>query len=210
MRALARGASTRTGRRLWLTMKLKLVDGEQVVIRTRAHHRALLPALLNFLVTVMVMSFLLGYLSRADQPEFVEHYRHIGVFLVWAGGLLALAFGTLKPLLSWGSRMTYLTSHRVVQKNLLGAAQASVVPLGLLSEVQLKQSRIQSMSQAGDLILLHGAYGQHQRTRLSNMPDAAHFQTVIAEELGEYRRHVAAQYASQAPAPGGYGEAHYA
>lgn len=199
-----------TVRRLWLTMKLKLVDGEQVIIRTRAHHRALFPALVNFLVTVTVMSFLLGYISRADQPAFVEHYHHIGVFVIWAGGLLALAFGSVKPLLSWGNRMTYLTSHRLVQKNLLGAAQPSVVPLGLLSEVQLKQSRMQSMSAAGDLVLLHGAYGQHQRTRLSNMPDAAHFQTVIAEELGEYRRHVAAQYASQAPAPGGYGESHHA
>lgn len=191
-------------------MKLKLVDGEQVIIRTRAHHRALLPALLNFLIVVMVMSFLLGYIARADQPAFIAHYHHIGVFLIWAGGLLALAFGTLKPLLTWANRMTYLTSHRVVQKNLIGAAQASVVPLGLLSEVQLKQSRLQAMSEAGDLLLLHGAYGQHQRTRLSNMPDAAHFQTVIAEELGQYRRHVAAQYASQAPAPGGYGEARYA
>ncbi|KUG60500.1 hypothetical protein [Nesterenkonia jeotgali] len=191
-------------------MKLKLVDGEQVIIRTRAHHRALLPALLNFLIVVMVMSFLLGYIARADQPAFIAHYHHIGVFLIWAGGLLALAFGTLKPLLAWANRMTYLTSHRVVQKNLIGAAQASVVPLGLLSEVQLKQSRLQAMSEAGDLFLLHGAYGQHQRTRLSNMPDAAHFQTVIAEELGQYRRHVAAQYASQAPAPGGYGEPRYA
>lgn len=190
-------------------MKLKLVDGEQVVIRTRAHHRSLLPALINFLVTVMVMSFLLGYIARADQPAFIEHYHHIGVFMIWAGGLLALAFGTVKPLLTWGNRLTYLTSHRLVQKNLIGASQATVVPLGLLSEVQLKQSRIQSMSEAGDLVLLHGAYGQHQRTRLNNMPDAVHFQTVIAEELGEYRRNVAAQYASQAPAPGGYGEVHH-
>ncbi len=199
-----------TGRRLWLTMKLKLVEGEQVVIRTRAHHRALLPALINFLITVAVMSFLLGYISRADQPEFIGHYHHIGVFIIWAAGLLALAFGTIKPALSWANRLTYLTSHRLVQKNLLGAAQPTVVPLGLLSEVQLKASRLQSMSAAGDLMLLHGAYGQHQRTRLNNMPDAAHFQTVIAEELSEYRRNVAAQYAQQAPAPGGYGDAHYA
>ncbi|WP_218221983.1 hypothetical protein [Nesterenkonia sp. Act20] len=199
-----------TGRRLWLTMKLKLVEGEQVVIRTRAHHRALLPALINFLITVAVMSFLLGYISRADQPEFIEHYHHIGVFIIWAAGLLALAFGSLKPALSWANRLTYLTTHRLVQKNLLGAAQPTVVPLGLLSEVRLKASRLQSMSAAGDLVLLHGAYGQHQRTRLNNMPDAAHFQTVVAEELSEYRRNVAAQYAQQAPAPGGYGDAHYA
>ncbi|GAA1146315.1 hypothetical protein GCM10009672_17390 [Nesterenkonia lutea] len=191
-------------------MKLKLVEGEQVVIRTRAHHRALLPALISFLVTVAIMSFLLGYIARADQPEFIEHYHHIGVFVIWAGGLLGLAFGSLKPALSWANRLTYLTSHRLVQKNVIGAAQATVVPLGLLSEVQMKQSRLQSMSDSGDLLLLHGAYGQHQRTRLNNMPDAQHFQTVIAEQLSEYRRNVAAQYANQAPAPGGYGEAHYA
>lgn len=191
-------------------MKLKLVEGEQVVIRTRAHHRALLPALINFLLTLMLMSFLLGYISRADQPEFIGHYHHIGVFLVWTAGLLVLAFGTVKPLLGWVNRLTYLTSHRIVQKNLLGAAQATVVPLGLLSEAQLKQTRVQSMSAAGDLVLLHGAYGQQQRTRLSNMPDAAQFQTVIAQELGEYRRNVAQQYMNQAPAPSGYGEAYYA
>lgn len=169
-------------------MLLKLVDGEQVVVRTRAHHRTLLPAVINLLVTIGLMSFLLGYVSRPTQPAFIEHYRHILVFLIWAAGLISLAFGSLKPALVWLNRFTYLTTERVVQKNLIGAAQATVVPLALLSQAELRVSSMQGMSGAGDLLLIHGAYGQHQRTRLKDMPDAERFNTLIAEQLSEYRR----------------------
>ncbi|MDZ5076619.1 hypothetical protein [Nesterenkonia sp. HG001] len=178
-------------------MKLKLVDGEQVVVRTRAHHRALIPALLNLLLAVTVISFLLGYVSRGSQPEFIRYYSHIGVFLIWVGGGLWLVLGTLRPVLRWAVRLTYLTTLRVVQKNLLGAPQPVVVPLGLMSEVQLKQSRVQSMQLAGDLVLIHGAYGQQQRTVLEDMPDVEHLHTVMAEELAAYRQAVARQYSQQ-------------
>ncbi|GAA1180858.1 hypothetical protein [Nesterenkonia xinjiangensis] len=178
-------------------MKLKLVDGEQVVVRTRAHHRALIPALLNLLLAVTVISFLLGYVSRGSQPEFIRYYSHIGVFLIWVAGGLWLVLGTLRPVLRWAVRLTYLTTLRVVQKNLLGAPQPVVVPLGLMSEVQLKQSRVQSMQLAGDLVLIHGAYGQQQRTVLEDMPDVEHLHTVMAEELAAYRQAVARQYSQQ-------------
>lgn len=178
-------------------MKLKLVDGEQVVVRTRAHHRALIPALVNFLITVTVMSFLLGYLSRGSQPEFIRYYSHIGVFAIWVTGGLCLLFGSVRPLLRWTVRHTYLTTLRVVQKNLLGASQPVVVPLGLTSEVQLRRSRLQSFSDAGNIVLLHGAYGQQQRTELEDMPDVEHLHRVMAEELGAYRRAVAQQHEPQ-------------
>lgn len=178
-------------------MMLNLVEGEQVVVRTRAHYRALIPAAVNLLVTIALMTFLLGYLSRPSQPQFIQHYSHIGVFLVWAVGLLALLFGTAKPALGWLNRFTFLTTHRIVQKNVIGAAMATVVPLGLMLEVQLRTRRMQSSSGTGDVTLIHGAYGQQQRTVLRDMPDAEHLQTLIAEELGEYRRKQAAQYAYQ-------------
>lgn len=181
-------------------MLLKLVDGEQVIVRTRADYRALLPGAVNLLVTIALMSFLLGYVSRDTQPAFIQHYSHLGVFLIWTLGVLALVFGTVKPLIGWLNRFTYLTTERIVQKNFLGAAQATVVPLALLAQNQVRQSKLQEMSRAGDIILVHGAYGQHQRTRLKDMPDAGRLNTLIAEELGEHRRreHARAQAAQQA------------
>lgn len=184
-------------RRVLEAMKLKLAAGEQVIVRTRSHHRILIPALVNFLVTLAVMSFLLGYISRGSQPEWVHHYSYIGVFLVWAGGLLSLAFGSLRPLLAWANRITYLTNLRVVQKNFIGAPQPLVIPLGLVTEVQMRQSKVQGMAGAGDLLVSHGAYGQQQRTRLKDMPDAEHLHTLLTEELGKYRRSAAAQHAAQ-------------
>lgn len=188
-------------------MLLKLVEGEQVIVRTRAHHRALIPALVNFLVTVAVMSFLLGYISRGSQPEFVQHYSHIGSFLVWTGGGLCLAFGSVKPMLHWANRLTYLTNLRIVQKNLIGAPRPLVAPLGLVSEVQLKQSRLQAVAEAGDLVVIHGAYGHQQRTALREMPDAEHLHTVVAEELGEYRT-IARRQAQQAREYAQYAQSH--
>lgn len=178
-------------------MLLKLMDGEQVIIRSRAHYRALLPAAVNLLVTVTLLSFLLGYLTRDTQPEFIQHYSHIAVFLIWAVGLLSLGVGTLKPLVGWLNRFTYLTTERLVQKNFLGAPQATVIPLALLSQHQLKQSRMQEMVGAGDLQLIHGAYGQHQRTALRDMPDAERFNTILAQELGDYRGRARAAAAPQ-------------
>ncbi|WP_022871796.1 hypothetical protein [Nesterenkonia alba] len=189
-------------------MPLKLVDGEQVIVRTRAHWRALIPAAANLLVTVAVMMFLLGYITRPTQPAFIVHYSHIGVFAVWAIGLLVVAFGTVKPALAWLNRITYLTSHRVVQKNMIGAAQAVVVPLGLLTQVDWRQSRAQGVVEAGDIILIHGIGNQYQRTTLRDMPDAARFHTLIAQELAEYRRRANAHYWAQMNSPAHPGPAH--
>lgn len=192
--------------------RLKLVDGEQVVVRTRTHRRTLIPALVNLLVAAAVVSFLLGYLSRGSQPEFVRQFSGLGLFVVWALGALVLFFGTVRPVLQRLNRVTFLTNLRIVQKNLVGPPEPMVAPLGLISEVQLRSKRMQSVSGAGDLIVLSGAYGQQQRTVLHDMPDAAHFHTVVAEELGEYRRRAAEQQAARAgesrfgPAGGpGYG-----
>lgn len=178
-------------------MLLKLVDGEQVIVRTRAHHRALLPAVVNLLVTIGLMSFLLGYVARDTQPAFLQHYSHIFVFLIWAVGLLALAFGTVKPALGWLNRHTYLTTERIVQKNLIGAAQPTVIPLALMTQSEVRQSQLQQMSSAGTIAIVHGAFGQHQRTRLRDMPDAQHFNTLIAEELSAFRRRSQARQAAQ-------------
>ena len=168
-------------------MKLKLVEHEHVIARARAHHRGLLPSVVNLLVTLGVMSFALAYISRGSQPEFVHHYHHIGVFIIWSLGALSLVFGTVKPLLSWLNRLTWLTTLRVVQKNIIGSPRAMIVPLGLLGDVHLKQSRMQAASGAGDIVLVHGAYGQQQKSTLGNMPDAEHLHTLIAEELSAYR-----------------------
>lgn len=177
-------------------MLLRLLDGEQVILRTRAHHRALLPAAVNLLVTIALMSFLLGYLSRDTQPEFVQRYSHIAVFLIWSVGLLSLGLGSLKPLIGWLNRFTFLTTERLVEKNLIGAAQATVIPLALLSQHQIKRTNMQEMAGAGDLLLVHGAYGQHQRTRLRELPNPERFNTLLAQELGEYRRRTQARAAA--------------
>lgn len=179
-------------------MLLKLVQGEQVIVRTRAHHRALLPMVVNLLVTVGLMSFLLGYVSRDTQPTFVQHYSHIFVFIIWALGLLSLAFGTVKPGLGWLNRVTYLSTERVVQKNMIGAGQATVIPLALLTQTEVRQTKLQQMSGAGTIALVHGAFGQHQRTRLRDMPDAERFNDLIAQELSSHRRRAQAQQAAHA------------
>ncbi|NDK31414.1 hypothetical protein [Nesterenkonia haasae] len=177
-------------------MLLKLVDGEQAIIRTRAHHRALIPAAINLLGTIALLSFLLGYFTRDTQPAFIQHYSHIAVFLIWTVGLLAVGIGTVKPLVTWLNRLTYLTTERIVQKNFLGAPQARVIPLALLSQHEMRQSALQEMAGAGDLVLIHGAYGQHQRTKIRDMPDIERFNKILAQELGDYRRRAQARAAA--------------
>lgn len=183
-------------------MLLKLVEGEQVIVRTRAHHRALLPVVVNLLVTIALVSFLLGYVSRDTQPTFVQQYSHIFVFIIWALGLLSLVFGTLKPAWGWLNRNTYLTTERIVQKNMIGAGHATVIPLALLAQTEVRQAKLQQMSGAGTVALVHGAFGQHQRTRLRDMPDAERFNNLIAQELSSHRRRAQAQQAAHARGAG--------
>ncbi|WP_146341036.1 PH domain-containing protein [Nesterenkonia sp. NBAIMH1] len=186
-------------------MLLKLVDDEQVVVRARAHFRALIPPLVSMLATIAVMMFLIGYLGRPSQPAFVQHYSHIGIFIVWAVGGLLLLFGAIKPVLSWLNRFTYLTTHRVVQKNIVGGANAVVVPLGLVTGADWRQSKAQEMFDAGDIVLTHGAYDQYQRTKLKDMPDAARLHGLVAQQLQDYRRQAARQHMGAQPQFGGYG-----
>src|SRR5699024_12172722 len=110
---------------------------------------ALLPVVVNLLVTIGLMSFLLGYVSRDTQPTFIQHYSHIFVFIIWALGLLSLVFGTLKPALGWLNRHTYLTTERIVQKNMIGASHATVIPLALLAQTEVRQAKLQQMSEIG-------------------------------------------------------------
>ncbi|GAB3841535.1 hypothetical protein [Nesterenkonia populi] len=186
-------------------MLLKLVDEEQVIVRTRAHFRALIPPVINLLVTIAIMMFLIGYLGRPSQPAFIQHYSHIGIFIVWAVGGLVLLFGTAKPMLGWLNRYTYLTTHRVVQKNVVGAANAVVVPLGLATGADWRQSKAQEMFDAGDIVLAHGAYDQYQRTRLKDMPDAGQMHSLLSRQLQEYRRQAAQQHLAAQQQFGGYG-----
>lgn len=177
-------------------MLLKLVDQEQVVVRTRAHHRALIPAAVNLLVVMTLMSFLLGYVARDTQPAFLQHYSHIASFIIWAAGLLALGMGTAKPLGQWLNRFTFLTSERIVQKNMIGTAHATVIPLALVTQSEVRRRPMQQASGAGDIAVVHGAFGQHQRTRLKDIPDADRFNTILAEELSAYRERLLARRAS--------------
>ncbi|WP_258933862.1 PH domain-containing protein [Nesterenkonia pannonica] len=108
-------------------------------------------------------------------------------------------------MLSWLNRFTYLTTHRVVQKNIVGGANAVVVPLGLVTGADWRQSKAQEMFDAGDIVLTHGAYDQYQRTKLKDMPDAARLHGLVAQQLQDYRRQAARQHMGAHQPFGGYG-----
>ena len=156
---------------------MRLLPEEHVIVRTRAHPRALLSAAAVLVVTAGVLSYVLGVLARPDLIPALDRASGVLGLLAWVAAGVVVLLGTVRPVWRWLTRRIVLTSQRLVTHAGLGRAAAQAMPLPAIVAVD---RRLRG-SGAGDLHLrFQDAYNQVY-WRLTNVPEMERFEQVLAE-----------------------------
>ena len=156
---------------------MRLEPGEQVVVRTRSHPRALLGAASALVGTAFLLGLARGVLARPDLPGIVDRAAPWLDGLLWAAAALAVLLGTLRPLVRWLTGSTVLTTARLIRRTGLGGGPGGAMPLTAIADVERRRRG----AAAGDLLVLFQEPVRQVYWRLTDVPEAARFEELLAE-----------------------------
>lgn len=155
---------------------MRLEPGEQVMVRTRTHPRALLRPAAVLVTVAFLLGLAMGVLARPDLPGILTQNRALLETAAWAVAVLALLPGVLLPVLRWATRRTVVTSRRIVQRTSLGGGADVAMSLVSIADVQRRRRG----SGAGDLHILFQERARQVHWRLRDVPEAARFEEALA------------------------------
>lgn len=112
-------------------MKLILEKRERVIVKTRAHPRALRGPLLRLLLLLMGTAYLAGLLIRTDLPNWIADTSPLLLALLAVTFIVLLFIWCLRPVARWSGTWTYLTTERIITKR--GRSAAGQRSIGLYS-----------------------------------------------------------------------------
>lgn len=161
-------------------MRLKLREAERVIVKSRAHPRALAGPVLAMLLVVGGTAYTLGRLNRSMLPDAVVEWRPLlqTVLLVVAAVLLGL--WTLRPLLRWNAGWYFLTNRRLVQRAGLSRRSEREIPLVGIVALETNQSVVQRWSGSGDLLV---DLGHGRTTELTDVPGIHRMRELTIEAI---------------------------
>jgi uncharacterized membrane protein YdbT with pleckstrin-like domain len=156
--------------------KRLLADHEELVLDLRPHWIALV---LPVLATVLLIAAEIIVFVAFDPP----------VWLAWvvviAGVVVFLVF-PVRAFLSWITAHFVVTSDRVIHRSGWLAKSAMEIPLERINDVKFRQSVLERMVGAGDLVIESGGeYGQNRFTDIRGPEDV---QKLIYEKAEENQR----------------------
>jgi hypothetical protein len=160
-------------------MRLRLAEGERVIVRTRAHRRVLMVPALAFLALVGLTGFALGWLSRPGLPPALQDALPLlRVVVPLAAAVLALTW-CVAPLLRWQRTLTYLTNRRVVIRRGMGGRSQWELPLVIVGGIRVRQPVLRRGAGAGTLVLdtANGA------AELTNMPGVHRLRELVLDAI---------------------------
>lgn len=133
-----------------------LADHEHIVFELRPHWVAVVPALL-WAALIVVAWVALGALTDSG-PALVA---------LSAGALIALLVLSAVPLLKWSRTLFVLTTDRLITRRGVIAREATEIPLERINDVAFKQSALERLVGAGDLLI--ESAGERGQTRITNV-----------------------------------------
>lgn len=174
---------------------MRLEPGEQVMVRTRTHPRALLRPAAVLVAVAFLLGLALGVLARPDLPAVLTGNRSALQTGAWVVAAVALLPGTVRPLLRWATRRTVVTTRRILQRTGIGGGADAAMPLVSIADVQRRRRG----SGAGDLHILFQEPARQVHWRLRDVPEAARFEEALAHLT---RRARAASWPAPTPTGG--------
>jgi uncharacterized membrane protein YdbT with pleckstrin-like domain len=156
--------------------KRLLADHEEMVLDLRPHWIALV---LPVLATVLLIAAEAIVFVAFDPP------RWLAWVLLLAGIVVLLAF-PLRAFLTWATSHFVVTSDRVIHRSGWLAKSSMEIPLERINDVKFRQSVLERMVGAGDLVIESG--GEYGQNRFSDIRGPEDVQKLIYERAEANQR----------------------
>ncbi len=147
-----------------------LNDGEDVVVDTRTHPKALLGPLLWLVVALAVGVF-------ADRA--VDN--HAAGLVVWALAAVAILWFVLRPLLVWLTATYTITTRRLITRSGVLTRRGHDIPLIRISDVSYELGLVDRMLGCGTLVISDAS--TNGRVSLPDIPHVEETQRRLNELL---------------------------
>ncbi len=153
----------------------KLTDGEDVIVDTRTHWKAILWPVILLVVTVAVATYLT---TLVDNKYFT--------WVVWIVAVMVLVWWSIKPFLEWLTATYTITTKRLITREGLIARRGHDIPLLRISDVAYDMGPIDRMLGCGTLVISDAS--THGSVKLHDIPDVESVQHQLMDLLGGIHR----------------------
>lgn len=155
-----------------------LNEGEQVVVTTRTHVKALAVPVLVLLLVVFVTSFLAA--QAADEVS-NGTVRSVLLSVLAAASLLAVAVWVVKPFLVWFTTSYTFTDRRFIQRTGILAKEGRTIPLNRISGVDFEMGVVDRVLGCGTLVVSDAS--EQGRVPIHDIPRVEQVQKQVAAQL---------------------------
>lgn len=163
-------------------MRIRLLPGERVLVRTRPNPLPLTgPVLAGFLLLAL-SGFGLGYLARPDLPGGLAEWQPVLLPAVLAVTVLMLLVVVVRPLARWAGNRYVLTSMRLIHRAGTTRRTEHQINLAAISQLQTEQGLIQRMVGSGTLV---ADLGFDRWRAYRHVPQIATFKEYVVQAIGE-------------------------
>lgn len=150
-----------------------LNDGENVVVHTRTHPKALIWPIVLFLVLIAI-GVLLGNVGSGDAAQ-VMH------LVVWVLVAIAALWFVVRPIVAWATTTYTFTTRRFLKRSGFVAREGRTIPLNRISGVDFEMGVIDRIFGCGTLVVSDAS--TDGRVELDDIPHVEQVQLQVAEEL---------------------------
>jgi uncharacterized membrane protein YdbT with pleckstrin-like domain len=123
-----------------------LGDGEQVIVSTRTHWKALVLPAIVLIVTVGLASFLIAILPSGDAHDIL-------MWIVVAAAVIVIGWFALRPFLVWLSASYTVTNRRLINRSGIITRRGVDIPLYRINDVRYEKGLLDRLLGCGTLII---------------------------------------------------------
>ena len=148
-----------------------LNQGEQIVVTTRTHPKALIWPILTGILTVVLAIVVSSLGSGSGVLQIV----------VWAAAAALLFWFVLRPVVAWATTTYTFTNRRFVKRSGFIAREGRTIPLNRISGVDFEVGVIDRVFGCGTLVVSDAS--EQGRVELYDIPKVEQVQMLVADEL---------------------------
>ncbi len=152
----------------------QLAAGENVVIHTRTHGKALVVPGLLF----VVICFLAGLGIAWVRPNLPEPGRAIALVAIAVLAVVGICIATIAPFLRWLTTTFTVTNRRLITRSGIFTTRGHDLPLTRINNVEYTRSLLDRMLGCGTLQLMTAA---EEPLTLDDVPDVERVHTTLTD-----------------------------